>query len=80
MTYSPATYYIEEQTGDIVNDAIYTRNMRVEERFTVDIGVNQQPGIEELDKAAATSVLSGEDVYDILIPHQIQSGPGFINL
>lgn len=23
MTYSPGTYYIEEQTGDIVNDAIY---------------------------------------------------------
>lgn len=53
--------------------------MRVEERFAVEIGVNTQPGILELDKAAASSVLSGEDAYDIIIPHQIQSGPGFIN-
>lgn len=79
MTYSPATYYIEEQTGEIVDDAIFTRNQRVEERFGVVIAVNSQPGIVELNSAAVASVLAGEDAYDIIIPHQIQSGPGFIN-
>lgn len=79
MTYSPKTYYIEEQTGDIVEDAIYTRNQRVGERFNVKIGVNAQPGIAELNSAAIASVLAGEDAYDIIIPHQIVSGPGFIN-
>jgi len=79
MTYSPKTYYIKEQTGDIVNDAIYTRNQRVEERFGVEVEVNTQPGIAELNSAAIASVLAGEDAYDIIIPHQIFSGPGFIN-
>ncbi|MHB1151286.1 MAG: extracellular solute-binding protein [Eubacteriales bacterium] len=79
MTYSPNTYYIQEQTGEIVNDAIYTRNQRVEERFGVEVEVNTQPGIAELNSAAIASVLAGEDAYDIIIPHQIQSGPGFIN-
>jgi hypothetical protein len=78
LTYSPGTYYVEEMNGDVVEDAKYERNFRLAERFNAEIGVVASPGINELDAALKASVISGDNAYDIAIPHQITSGPGFI--
>lgn len=78
LTYIPTTYEVEELTGDVVEDAKYDRNLKIEERFNATIRAVPSPGIAELDKELKKSVLSGDNSYDIAIPHQITSGPGFI--
>ena len=35
---------VEEQTGDLVSDAIYERNSKVEERFNVDLVYSEVDG------------------------------------
>ena len=78
LTYSPTAYEVEELTGDVVEDAKYDRNLKIGERFNVTIRAVPSPGIKELDKELKQSVISGDNAYDIAIPHQITSGPGFI--
>ena len=37
-------FYVEEQNGEIVNDAIYDRNLAVEERLDVSLEYHLEPG------------------------------------
>jgi len=78
LTYSPAAYFVEELTGDVVEDSKYDRQVHISERFNAEIAVRASAGIAELDKELRASVTAGDDAYDIAIPHQITSGPGFI--
>ena len=78
LSYSPDTYEVEELTGDVVEDAKYDRNLKINERFNVTIKAVASPGVEELDVSLKNSVASGDNAYDIAVPHQIKSGPGFI--
>ena len=59
--------YIEEETGDIINDAVYRRNETVKSLFNVEISA-----IESSDNKAADAVntiLAGDDQFDIILPH-----------
>jgi len=59
--------YVEEETGDIINDAVYRRNEIVKALFNIDI-----TAIESSDSTggdAVNSILAGDDQYDILLPH-----------
>ena len=59
--------YVEKQTGDIIADAVLTRNMAVESLLNVRI-----TAIESSDNKAAdalNSILAGDDQYDIILPH-----------
>lgn len=78
LTYQPEDYEIEELTGDVVEDAIFDRNLRVNERFNVDVTAVKSASIDSLDKELKDSVVAGDNSYDIAIPHQIISGTGFI--
>jgi len=65
MASSYCEAYVEEQNGDVINDAIYERNMAVEEDLNVNIGVfslsNLSNGAAELQKV----ILAGDHVADI---------------
>ena len=78
LTFSPTTYEVEELTGDVVEDAKYDRNLKINERFNVTIKAVASSGIDTLDRELKQSVQSGDNSYDIAVPHQITSGPGFI--
>ncbi len=78
LTYSPDSYEVEELSGDVVDDSIYDRSMDMLERFNVVIKASPVAGITELDAGLKSSVMAGDHAYDIAIPHQITSGPGFI--
>ncbi len=80
-------YYMEEETGDVVDDAIYQRNVAVEERFGIDLNILDCPyGSGGGDQSTATSaianfILAGDSTNDIYIhvqhtgmPEQIASG------
>lgn len=78
LTYSPKGYEVEELTGDVVDDSKYGRQVHISDRFNATIKSVASAGIAELDKELRAAVTAGDDAYDIAIPHQITSGPGFI--
>jgi len=63
-------FVAEEQNGDIVNDALYTRTLNVSDRFNVNINMLQLPGTwNDRDKFMNTvrnSVQSGDSTYDLI--------------
>ena len=63
-----------EQDGDVVNDAIYMRNLTVAERFNVTFeDINKENG--DGTKAFVTkSINAGDDAFDLVITHSITAG------
>lgn len=53
---------VVEETGDVLNDSVFQRNRRLEERFNFIIKENVQPTTD----AARTSIISGDDTYDVI--------------
>lgn len=60
--------YVAEATGDIVNDAIFDRNSRIEEAYNIKI-VSQRSSDSNSEMDAKTSILADDDAYDIVVPH-----------
>jgi len=59
--------YVEEETGDIINDAVFKRNETVKGYFNIDI-VSIESSSNTADDAIS-SILAGDDQYDIMLPH-----------
>ena len=59
--------YVDEETGDIINDAVYRRNEVVKQIFNIDI-VSIESSTNTADDAVNT-ILAGDDAYDIILPH-----------
>lgn len=62
-----ATYFhgylnVEEEVGDVLDDEIYKRNRRIEERFNLII--SEMTGTD--DAVAKTTILAGDSTYDII--------------
>ena len=63
-------YCTEEINGDILNDAVYYRETNVEDRFNVDITWFSTGGVlNEVSDAFRTSVMSGDQNYQLAINH-----------
>ena len=58
--------YAESQNGELINDAVYKRNLKVEEQFKVKIA--EERVIAATDQAHRT-ILAGDDVYDVVMPY-----------
>ncbi len=65
-------FFAEEENGDVMNDALYNRNLVVEEALNVEI-VNEIYGENCNDYVAKIRplILAGDDVYDMLFNHCI---------
>ncbi len=61
------TIMVSEQTGDIIEDAVYKRNSNVEERFNMKIVELTQDSSETLSGIATNNALSGDDIYDMAV-------------
>ena len=58
---------VGEQTGDLINDAIFNRNIVVEERLNIKIKSYEIPGNNyAVSEEIRTAVKSGIDDYDLL--------------
>ena len=69
-------FFADEETGDAMNDAIFTRTIRVEEYLNVDItqqdvGGVQQEQILHMTAAVKKAVTAGDDMYDMTLLHCI---------
>ena len=73
--------FAEKETGEPINDAVYLRNMIVEEMFNVKIVMIQLPEDDENRPNAAVqkAFLAGDDIYDLLLTHQILGGTTALN-
>lgn len=80
-------YAPDESSGDVVDDAIFDRNRRIEERFNCNI-VEIDDGISDWNAHSnyiKTNVMAGDDSFDITMNHII-GGPNisldgiFLNL
>ncbi len=66
--------WVEAETGDVLDDAIYYRNRAIEERFNVVIDeVNAVP-YNEISTYVKNAVSAGDDAYDLVIGQMEQSG------
>ncbi|MBQ2709692.1 MAG: hypothetical protein IJF67_15580 [Clostridia bacterium] len=61
-------FLAEEQTGDVLSDAVYRRNVAVEERFNVKLDIISG-NYNDLITQVSASVTSGEDYYQLLNQH-----------
>ncbi|MCL1857912.1 MAG: hypothetical protein FWF92_01590 [Oscillospiraceae bacterium] len=72
----------EEQNGDVINDAVYQRNTKIEEKY--NIVITQKIELDASSKLTR-SVKSGDDTYDVFCPHitevaAMAQGGNFIDL
>lgn len=66
-------FLAEEETGDIINDAIHKRNRKVEERFNISLklwGIAGTWNSSEFRTAVNNSVLAGDSEYDFIAGYQ----------
>ncbi len=71
--YTDALPTVAEENGDTINDAVYRRNLTVEDRFNVKIVGTDKP-YADLAKTVMNSIAAGEDAYDLYLNHMIESG------
>lgn len=71
-------FYAESQTGDLVNDAIYTRNQAVEERLGIKFDYSTTPGnasnVGAFAQVLNTSISAGDHAYDLIAAHSYTTG------
>jgi len=63
--------FAEAETGDLINDAVYKRNIAVEEKFNCKIEMDTLPEDDETraNKVVEKSVKAGDKSYDLLLSH-----------
>ena len=62
-----ANVSVEQQTGEVVNDAIYKRNTNIEDKYNFTIKEIRMSA-SAMDKALKNSVNAGGDEYDLVLP------------
>ena len=62
-------YFAEEQTGDAVNDALYTRIVNTNEFFNIEIKAIEIGSINDVEPAMNREVMSGTNSFDIALTH-----------
>ncbi len=71
-------FYIENQTGDLVSDAIYTRNQMVEDRLGIKFAYVTREGnasnVSGFTTAINTSISAGDHAYDLVSAHSFTIG------
>ena len=66
-------FFADEQTGEVMNDAIYERERLVEEYLGVDIIYTKEGTIAEIQPKLQSVVMSGDDTYQLALTHCIQN-------
>ena len=65
-------YYVEAETGSVIDDAIFRRNSKVEERFNVNIEVTLDEGYADTSRQISNTVKAGDDVIELVAMHVIE--------
>ena len=63
--------YAEEETGDIINDAVYRRNAKIENKYNVKIA---ETVVTDFQGIVRRMIRAGDDLYDVVVPHLTEIG------
>lgn len=69
----------EELTGDVMGDSLYNRNIKVADRFGIDLQFIEGGDYETITKLCNTAVTAGEDTYQLVASHVIEMGKSIAN-
>ena len=66
--------FAEEINGDVINDAVYNRNAKIEEKYNIKI---TQISVEnpQVETKVTQAIKAGDDIYDVVAPHLVQFPP-----
>ena len=72
-------FFADEENGDVMNDALYNRTRAVEEALNIKIVTEMYDTVVTSDftNALKPIILSGDDVYDLMFNHCIDSIPTY---
>ncbi|NLE13889.1 MAG: hypothetical protein GX628_09495 [Clostridiales bacterium] len=76
LTWSINQLTADEQSGDLINDAIYTRNRTIEDRFNASI---TETTVRAVQDTLTSVVLAGDDLYDIAMLYDETLNTHFAN-
>lgn len=72
-------YQADEANGDVVNDAVWERNQKVMDRFDVTLETLSQPLYNNTTDYIKTTVLSGEETFQLTAHHVVSLGTLALN-
>ncbi len=72
-------FYWDELTGDPLDDALYNRDIRVEERYNTKVELTTSPNYTEVMNTAKAAVQAGTDDYAAVLTHVIMMGMAVTN-
>ncbi len=58
--------YAESETGEVLNDAVYNRNVKVEDQLGIKISQNTVASDNDLSSRVKTSIMSATDDFDLI--------------
>jgi len=64
--------YAEEINGDIINDAVFNRNKKIEEKYNITI---DETVVADFQGTVRKTVNAGDDAYDVVVPHLMEVAP-----
>ena len=78
VEYYEEYYDIAEETGDVMDDAIFRRNSIVEERFNIEITAETMDYGAQITHLKRT-VTAGDDAYQLYAGHVVSTGEAVMN-
>jgi hypothetical protein len=72
-------YWLEAETGDVVDDAIFRRNSKVQERFNINMEVIFDDTYAETSKYLTNLISAGDDAVELIAMHVVEGGRIAIN-
>jgi len=67
-------YLMEEDSGEVLDSAIFNRNVKIQERFDIKIGVVDDPHYDTVKQMIIRSVTAADDEYDLISYHVCSVG------
>ena len=55
-----------EETGDVINDSVYSRNKKIEDKYNITIS---EIVVDNFTARINQAVKAGDDMYDLVVPH-----------
>lgn len=78
VDYYDYSYFIEEESGDVLEDAIFRRNSAIEERFNIKITAETMDYSAQISHLKHT-VTAGDDAYQLYAGHVVSTGEAVMN-
>jgi len=65
-------FFADEATGNNMNDAVYSRRLKVEEELNIMLAHTKNPDLGQYCASMKQNIIAGDDLYDLMFNHCIQ--------